>query len=137
MPKYKAVLLQFDDENGYVKWSDDYLHTNPMHKLDILKDWYTELEREYKEVFQIEYGTDATDNKYLWKRHNVYWVRVRVPNSVRHIIGKSELSKNLYTKDLLEANRLKLREVNKFKEEIYLAQKEHERKCKSKSRTTS
>ena len=31
------------------------------------------------------------DKSYLWKRHNVYWVRVRVPDKVRNIIGKSEL----------------------------------------------
>ena len=38
------------------------------------------------------------DKRYLWKRSNVYWVRVRVPDDVRDIIGKCQLSKNLYTK---------------------------------------
>ena len=63
------------------------------------------------------------DTKYLWKRHNTYWVRVRVPDAVRHLIGKAELSKNLYTKDLAEANRLKHREVSRLKKQIDLAKK--------------
>ena len=63
------------------------------------------------------------DTKYLWKRHNTYWVRVRVPAAVRHLIGKAELSKNLYTKDLAEANRLKHREVSRLMKQIDLAKK--------------
>ena len=47
------------------------------------------------------------DKRHLWKRSNVYWVRVRVPDSVRDTVGKSQLSKNLYTKDLAVANRIK------------------------------
>ena len=47
------------------------------------------------------------EKRYLYKRHNVYWVRVRVPDSVRDIVGKCQLSKNLYTKDLAVANRIK------------------------------
>ena len=47
------------------------------------------------------------DKRHLWKRSNVYWVRVRVPDSVRDIVGKCQLSKNLYTKDLAVANRIK------------------------------
>ena len=43
------------------------------------------------------------DKRHLWKRSNVYWVRVRVPDSVRDTVGKSQLSKNLYTKDLAVA----------------------------------
>ena len=63
------------------------------------------------------------DTKYLWKRHNTYWVRVRVPDAVRHLIGKAELSKNLYTKDLAEANRLKHREVSRLMKQIDLAKR--------------
>ena len=63
------------------------------------------------------------DTKYLWKRHNTYWVRVRVPDDVRLFIGKAELSKNLYTKDLAEANGLKHREVSRLKKQIDLAKK--------------
>ena len=63
------------------------------------------------------------DTKYLWKRHNTYWVRVRVPDSVRHLIGKAELSKNLYTKDLAEANRLKHREVSRLMKQIDIAKR--------------
>ena len=64
------------------------------------------------------------DTKYLWKRHNTYWVRVRVPDVVRHLIGKAELSKNLYTKDLSEANRLKHREVSRLMKQIDLARRD-------------
>ena len=47
------------------------------------------------------------DNKYLWKRKNRYWVRVRVRDKVRDMIGSVELCLNLYTSDLQEANVLK------------------------------
>ena len=33
------------------------------------------------------------DKRHLWKRSNVYWVRVRVPDKVRHIIGSCQLAK--------------------------------------------
>ena len=46
------------------------------------------------------------------------WARVRVPDSVRGIIGKSELSKNLYTTDLAKANRKKHRVVAELMEVI-------------------
>ena len=42
---------------------------------------------------------------------------------MRHLIGKAELSKNLYTKDLAEANRLKHREVSRLMKQIDLAKK--------------
>ena len=58
------------------------------------------------------------DQKYLKKRHNVYWVRVRVPDNVRHIICKTELSKNLYTTDLSTANNIKHSVIAKFKQQI-------------------
>ena len=64
------------------------------------------------------------DKSYLWKRHNVYWVRVRVPDKVRPNIGKSELSKNLYTSDLSKANKIKHSVIAEFKQQIIKA--EHE-----------
>ena len=42
---------------------------------------------------------------------------------MRHLIGKAELSKNLYTKDLAEANRLKHREVSRLMKQLDLAKK--------------
>ena len=62
------------------------------------------------------------DKSYLWKRHNVYWVRVRVPDKVRNIIGKSELSKNLYTSDLSKANNIKHNVIAEFKQQIIKAE---------------
>ena len=47
------------------------------------------------------------EKSYLYRRHNVYWVRVRVPDRVRDIVGKTQLSENLSTTDLTEANRKK------------------------------
>jgi len=32
------------------------------------------------------------EKSYLYRRHNVYWVRVRVPDKVRDIVGKTQLS---------------------------------------------
>ena len=66
------------------------------------------------------------DKSYLWKRHNVYWVRVRVPDRVRHIIGKSELSKNLHTTDLLKANNLKHGVIAQLKNQILKAEKKRD-----------
>ena len=51
------------------------------------------------------------DKQHLKRRYDVYWARVRVPDSVKGIIGKSELSKNIYTTDLAKANRKKHRVV--------------------------
>ena len=51
---------------------------------------------------------------------------VRVPSSVRGIIGKSELSKNLYIKDLAKANRKKHRVVAELMEVIEQAKRDIE-----------
>ncbi len=58
------------------------------------------------------------DKQHLKRRHNVYWVRVWVPKPVRGILGKSELWKNLFTSDLVEANRKKHRVVSELMEVI-------------------
>jgi len=60
---------------------------------------------------------------YLYRRHNVYWVRVRVPDKVRDIVGKTQLSKNLSTTDLSEANRKKHIVIAELKQIIHLAEK--------------
>ena len=61
---------------------------------------------------------------YLYKRHNVYWVRVRVPDKVRDIVGKAQFSRNLSTKDLSEANRKKHIVIAEFKQRIHFAEKQ-------------
>ena len=63
------------------------------------------------------------EKRYLYKRHNVYWVRVRVPNNLRSIIGKTELNKNLYTTNLSEANSRKHKVVTELKQIINLAKR--------------
>ena len=63
------------------------------------------------------------EKSYLYRRHNVYWVRVRVPDKVRDIVGKAQFSRNLSTKDLSEANRKKHIVIAEFKQEIHLAEK--------------
>ena len=60
---------------------------------------------------------------YLYRRHNVYWVRDRVPDKVRDIVGKTQLSKYLYTTDLAEANRKKHIVIAELKQLIHLAEK--------------
>ena len=62
------------------------------------------------------------EKSYLYKRHNVYWVRVRVPDKVRDIVGKTQLSKNLSTTDLSEANRKKHIVIAELKQIIHLAE---------------
>lgn len=66
------------------------------------------------------------EKSYLYRRHNVYWVRVRVPDKVRDIVGKAQLSKNLYTTDLAEANRKKHIVIAKLKQLIHLAEKKRD-----------
>ena len=63
------------------------------------------------------------EKRYLYKRHNVYWVRVRVPDNLRSIIGKTELNKNLYTTNLPEANIRKHKVVAELKQIINLAKR--------------
>ena len=64
------------------------------------------------------------DKKHLKRRHNVYWVRVWIPEPVREILGKSELWKNLYTTDLAEANRKKHGVVAELMAEIDQAKRD-------------
>ena len=64
------------------------------------------------------------DTKHLKRRHNVYWVRVWVPEPVREILGKSELWQNLYTTDLAEANRKKHRVVAELMDVIEQAKRD-------------
>ena len=66
------------------------------------------------------------EKSYLYRRHNVYWVRVRVPDKVRDIVGKAQLSKNLSTTDLSEANRKKHIVIAKLKQLIHLAEKKRD-----------
>lgn len=66
------------------------------------------------------------DTKHLKRRHNVYWVRVWVPESLRGILAKSELWQNLYTTDLAEANRKKHRVVAELMEVIGQAKRDQE-----------
>ena len=62
------------------------------------------------------------DKKYLKRRHNRYWVRVRIPKSVVNYFGKSELQQNLYTNDLAEANKLKHGVIAEFMGQFYKAE---------------
>ena len=62
------------------------------------------------------------EKRHLRRRYNVYWVRVKVPDKVRHVIGKRELQKNLFTTSLIEANKRKHKVVAEFKEMIHHAE---------------
>ena len=73
--------------------------------------------------YNFFYGVVLIGKRYLYKRHNVYWVRVRVPDSLRNIIGKTELNKNLYTTNLSEANRRKHKVVAELMQIINLAKR--------------
>ena len=39
MRKYNPVRLVFNDSYGSVRWSEDFKHSDQLHKLDVLKDW--------------------------------------------------------------------------------------------------
>ena len=62
------------------------------------------------------------EKRHVRRRYNVYWVRVKVPDKVRHVIGKRELQKNLFTTSLIEANKRKHKVVAEFKEMIHHAE---------------
>ena len=63
------------------------------------------------------------EKSYLYRRNNVYWVRVRVPDKLRDIVGKTQLSKNLSTTDLAEANGKKHIVIAELKQLIHFAEK--------------
>ena len=68
------------------------------------------------------------DKQYLKKRHNVWWVRIRIPAEAKEIMGKTEMWKNLYTTDLLEANRKKHKVIGLMYEEVEQAKRDFEGK---------
>ena len=69
------------------------------------------------------------DKQYLRKRHNVWWVRIRIPAKAKDILGKTELWKNLKTTDLAEANRKKHKEIGLMNEKIDQVTKDYEGKA--------
>jgi len=68
------------------------------------------------------------DKQYLKKRHNVWWVRMRIPSDAKEIIGKDEFCRNLHTTDLYEANIKKHKEIASMLEEIQQAKRDFEGK---------
>ena len=67
------------------------------------------------------------DKQYLRKRHNVWWVSMRIPAKAEEILGKTELWKNLNTTDLFEANSIKHKEIDLMYKEIKQAIRDYER----------
>ena len=63
------------------------------------------------------------DKKHLWKRSNRWWILIKVPDKVRTILMKRQLTKNLNTSDIQEAIRRKHKFVAMLKEQNYLAEK--------------
>ena len=66
------------------------------------------------------------NKQYLKKRHNVWWLRIRIPANAKEIMGKTELWKNLKTSDLAEANMKKHKEIVLMYEEIAQALRDYE-----------
>ena len=66
------------------------------------------------------------DKQYLKKRHNVWWVRMRIPSDAKEIIGKNEFCRNLHTTDIYEANIKKHKEIASMLEEIEQAKRDYE-----------
>ena len=64
------------------------------------------------------------DKQYLKKRHNVWWVRMRIPSDAKGIIGKDEFCRNLHTTDIYEANIKKHKEIASMLEEIEQAKRD-------------
>ena len=60
------------------------------------------------------------DTKYLFKRHNTYWVKVAVPKDLRKELG-FDLRTSLHTHELSEAQKLRETVVEGFKSQIFAA----------------
>ena len=60
------------------------------------------------------------DTKYLFKRHNTYWVKVAVPKDLRKELG-FDLRASLHTHELSEAQKLRDAVVEGFKSQIFSA----------------
>ena len=60
------------------------------------------------------------DTKYLFKRHNTYWVKVAVPKDLRKELG-FDLRTSLHTHELPEAQKLRDAVVEDFKSRIFAA----------------
>jgi len=60
------------------------------------------------------------DTKYLFKRHNTYWVKVAVPKDLRKELG-FDLRTSLHTHELSEAQKLREAVVADFKSRIFAA----------------
>lgn len=58
-----------------------------------------------------------SDTRYLKQRHRTWYVRVRVPPSLKHVLG-SELSRTTRTRDLRVARQLRWRIVAEMKQKI-------------------
>ena len=57
------------------------------------------------------------DRKYLFKRHNTWWVKVAVPRTLKPILGY-DLRESLSTHDLEEAKILREEVVFRLKKKI-------------------
>ena len=71
------------------------------------------------------------DTKYLFKRHNTYWVKVAVPKDLRKELG-FDLRTSLHTHELSEAQKLREAVVEDFKSRIFAA-KENLKQSNGKS----
>ena len=71
------------------------------------------------------------DTKYLFKRHNTYWVKVAVPKDLRKELG-FDLRLSLHTHDLIEAQKLRNSIVDEYKALIF-STKERLKKTNQKS----
>ena len=71
------------------------------------------------------------DTKYLFKRHNTYWVKVAVPKDLRKELG-FDLRSSLHTHDLIEAQKLRNPIVDEYKALIF-STKERLKKTNQKS----
>ncbi len=67
------------------------------------------------------------DTKYLFKRHNTWWVKVAVPRTLKKELG-FDLRESLKTHDLNEAQKLRWPIVDQFKSKINIARARLENK---------
>jgi len=70
MAKYNPVRLVFNDSYGSVRWSEDFKHSDQLHKLDVLKDWVRILQHEYSVLWNERWGEEAEKKEIAIKETN-------------------------------------------------------------------
>lgn len=74
----------------------------------------------------------AMDTRYLFKRGDIWWVKISVPPTLRDEFGY-DLRRSLHTRDLTEARIARELIVPELRDEIAAARDRHDRRCRAEA----